>query len=83
MKHISLPACFCTMIALGGAPALAANDWFDSYYQYRIPIVVEAPAAGWNTIVLNEAQITTAGDAPSGPPLYVDRMGNLLARTPA
>ena len=51
---------FLVTAALGCTPLLAAEDWFDTYYQYRIPIVVEASTSGWNAIVLNEQQITTA-----------------------
>ena len=61
MNHHSLiTVCGSVMLAIVSSFSLATDDWADTYYQYRIPIVVEASTSGWNAIVLNEQQITTA-----------------------
>jgi len=38
----------------------AENNWHDTFYQYRIPVVLEAKEAGWNVVPVDEAAITTA-----------------------
>jgi hypothetical protein len=37
-----------------------ASDWFDPFYQYRIPLETTSDMAGWQQIPLTETQITTA-----------------------
>jgi len=43
-----------------GVSPSASNGWSDTFYQYRMPITIEAPASGWNLIDLNEQQIVAA-----------------------
>src|SRR3972149_1404681 len=38
----------------------ADKPWLDTYYQYRVPIVIEAENAGWNIIPIDERAITAA-----------------------
>lgn len=46
-----------------------AGAWHDTYYQYRIPIEVNADAAGWQQLPLDPAAITEAINA-TGPFKY-------------
>ncbi len=35
-------------------------DWADTFYQYRVPVTLEADAAGWTMVPLTPAKITSA-----------------------
>ncbi len=39
------------------------GNWFDSYYQYRIPLVLEVGRAGWTQIAIEESNLTDAINA--------------------
>ena len=36
------------------------NAWYDTFYQYRVPVVLDAKEAGWNTIQITPEVITSA-----------------------
>lgn len=51
-------------LTLTPTPASLADEtspaWHDTFYQYRLPIEIEADAAGWHTVPLTPQQITAA-----------------------
>jgi len=47
-----------TLIA--AALSADAGGWYDTFYQYRIPVVVEAEQAGWHTVPIDAAVLTDA-----------------------
>ena len=51
-----------------------ANEpaWHDRFYQYRMPLVVEARSAGWHRLPVTAAQITTAINRPEEMPYRPD-----------
>ena len=61
MKRNSI-ACFCFwwILSFSFFPTFATDDWHDTFYQYRIPITIEAKESGWHSVPLTEAQITSA-----------------------
>ena len=48
---------------LASAPASAGSSWWDTYYQYRVPLTVESDRAGWSWIPIDEADITSKVNA--------------------
>lgn len=44
------------------SPAVFAEErnWVDTFYQYRIPVVLEVEKAGWNVVPVDKAAITMA-----------------------
>jgi len=42
--------------------AARAEDWLDTYYQYRVPFVTRSENASWQHLPLSEAQVTEAID---------------------
>jgi len=48
------------IIVFISSPAIAAekNHWTDTFYQYRIPVVVDVDQAGWNIIPVDQSVIT-------------------------
>lgn len=43
---------------LSGFASAAEENWFDAFYQYRMPVTLEISAGGWNSIPLTPAKIT-------------------------
>lgn len=41
----------------------ASGDWHDTFYQYRVPIVVESKRSGWSVVNITATQITQAINA--------------------
>jgi hypothetical protein len=42
-------------------PSFSADEnWTDTFYQYRIPVVLDVKEAGWQTIPISQTQITEA-----------------------
>ena len=49
------------LFLLGFSSALhAATPWYDTFYQYRIPIDIACNESGWNVIPVTEQEITEA-----------------------
>ena len=40
--------------------AFCADEWFDTFYQYRVPVVIEAEKAGWNGVPISTDAIVSA-----------------------
>ena len=38
------------IVALLVQPVPAADDWADGFYQFRLPVEIEAEAAGWQVL---------------------------------
>jgi len=47
-------------IVASRALSVEEAGWFDTYYQYRIPVVLEAKEAGWNIVPIDASAITAA-----------------------
>ena len=46
------------IVALLVQPVSAADDWVDSFYQFRLPVEFEADAAGWQVWPIDAERIT-------------------------
>ena len=46
------------IVALLVQPVSAADDWVDSFYQFRLPVEFEADAAGWQVLPIDAERIT-------------------------
>ncbi len=46
------------IVALLVQPVRAADDWVDSFYQFRLPVEVEAEAVGWQVLPIDAERIT-------------------------
>ena len=45
-------------LALLPLSVLSSEDkWYDTFYQYRIPVVVDVKKAGWNVVFIDEQDI--------------------------
>jgi Glycoside hydrolase 123, catalytic domain/Glycoside hydrolase 123 N-terminal domain len=60
MKQLSIKLTLLTLIAALPLTAYSGEGWYDTFYQYRIPVEVEVEKAGWNVVPLSESDITTA-----------------------
>ena len=64
MYRSKLITILIAMLALDVVVSKALSDdeagWVDTYYQYRIPVVVEAKEAGWNAVSIDASAITLA-----------------------
>ena len=38
----------------------AKSNWYDTYYQYRVPVTLEVKEAGWNAVPIDASAITAA-----------------------
>ncbi len=47
------------IVALLVQPVPAADDWVDSFYQFRLPVEIEAEAAGWQVLPIDAERITS------------------------
>jgi len=47
----------CLLMA---AETQGADEWYDSFYQYRIPVTIQADTPGWHTVPLTSADIVRA-----------------------
>jgi len=48
------------VIILQSAASPAADNWYDTFYQYRVPVVVAADEAGWQVVPITPLAITDA-----------------------
>ena len=55
MKNFSIVTLLCCFIA-----TVAEANWFDTFYQYRIPLVVDAKESGWQVVPVTPSAITAA-----------------------
>ena len=63
MKHHHAILALCLVVATGAAADhVIADDlpWHDTFYQYRLPLVVDADAPGWHQVPVSDQAITTA-----------------------
>jgi len=49
---------FAIVIGLLLSPIAPADDWLDTYYQYRVPFVTQSQDAGWQHLPVSELQLT-------------------------
>ena len=63
MKNSRHIAMLLTMVAL--TPVVSTvfsaveDNWHDTFYQYRIPVVMEARKEGWNVVPITESDLTS------------------------
>ena len=48
------------IVALLIQPLSAADDWVDSFYQFRLPLEIDAEAGGWQVLPIDAERITRA-----------------------
>ena len=51
---------YLTVLCLFLSTTAHADDWLDTYYQYRVPFVTHSEDAGWQRIPVSETQVTQA-----------------------
>ena len=51
---------YAIVIGLFLSTTAHADDWLDTYYQYRVPLVTQSQDAGWQRLPVGEAQVTKA-----------------------
>ena len=49
---------FIIVLICTSVVAAKKDHWLDTYYQYRIPVVVDVDQAGWNIIPIDQSTIT-------------------------
>ena len=53
------PTCLLpAIVALFIQPVPAADDWVDNFYQFRLPVEIEAEAAGWQVLPIDAERLT-------------------------
>jgi len=51
------------LMSVGATKSSAAEEngnWYDTYYQYRVPVMLEVKEAGWNAVPIDASTITAA-----------------------
>ena len=58
MKKTTILIALLTLTLALSQSAYTAGEWADTFYQYRIPVVVDVEQAGWNIIPVDQITIT-------------------------
>lgn len=57
---ISATVALMSVSTAHSSATVAKSNWYDTYYQYRIPLTLEVEEAGWNAVPIDASTITAA-----------------------
>jgi len=60
MKKVFIASALLILTLSVSRSAGSAQDWIDTFYQYRVPVAVEVKKAGWNVVPISTSQLITA-----------------------
>ena len=60
VKRVLFLVCMLALLTVSPVAVSAENDWFNSFYQYRIPVVINCAGPGWNIVPLDQDALTAS-----------------------